>query len=57
MDFNKPWSVVTDEELKLMRDLVIECKKLRRGCDCGYDRCGMCQTVINVLELTDKIST
>lgn len=46
---SKPWSVINDDELKLLRELADKAIDLRRGCGCEYDyRCGSCETVISV---------
>jgi hypothetical protein len=45
----KPWSVINDDELKLLRQLADKAIELERGCDCDYDyRCRSCSKLISV---------
>jgi hypothetical protein len=51
----KPWSVINDDELKLLREVARECGGLQRGCDCEYDyRCGRCSQILHVKELAEQ---
>lgn len=51
----KPWSVVEDEELKLLRETAKAALELKRGCSCEYDyRCTACSQIIRTYELAEK---
>ena len=52
----KPWTVVSDHELQALRTLKEHALKLQRGCWCDYDyRCGVCQRIVDIIELARKV--
>ncbi len=53
----KAWSVVNDDELKLMRDLVKQVSELERGCSCDYDyRCRPCSALLHAKWLAGQVA-